>query len=376
MQKLPLYAKGALFVIGLFFLVAALYITRSIIVPIVFAFIIAILLYPVVKFFVRMRINRIIAITLTIVLATASMAALGLLLASQINKVSEEWPSMAEKFAGVIQQSISWVSDKFNIPRHSVNEWIAKTRVELINASGAVFGQTLVNLGGMLVALFLIPVYIFMILFYQPILVEFIHRLFGPAQHGRVVKVINETKSVIQQYLVGLIIEAAIIAVMYIVALLILGIDYAILLGIIAAILNLIPYIGGIIGVGLPMMVALATKPSPLYAIYIMVVFYIIQLIDNNFIVPRIVGSKVKINALFLLIVVIAGNALWGIPGMFLSIPLLAIVKLIFDNIQGLEPLGFLLGDTMPPIFKIDKSLLPGLKKAKKRDDDQGTISH
>jgi len=169
--------------------------------------------------------------------------------------------------------------------------------------------------------------------------------------------------SVIQLYLVGLVIDAVLVAILYIAALLILGIDYAILLGIIGALLNIIPYIGGIVAVALPMMVAIATKSSGWYAIYVLIIYYIIQLIDNNYIVPKIVASKVKINALFSIIVVIAGNALWGIPGMFLSIPLLAIIKLIFDNIESLKPWGFLLGDTMPSLLTIE----PILKKIKKK---------
>jgi predicted PurR-regulated permease PerM len=71
--------------------------------------------------------------------------------------------------------------------------------------------------------------------------------------------------------------------------------------------------------------------------------------------VPKVVASKVKLNALFSIIVVFIGNALWGVPGMFLSIPLLAIVKLICDQIEPLKPWGFLLGDTMPPLIKIKK---------------------
>jgi len=80
-----------------------------------------------------------------------------------------------------------------------------------------------------------------------------------------------------------------------------------------------------------------------------------IQVIDNNYIVPKIVASKVKINALVSIVVVLAFGALWGIPGMFISIPLTAIVKLIFDHIEPLKPWGFLLGDTMPQltIFKV-----------------------
>jgi predicted PurR-regulated permease PerM len=111
----------------------------------------------------------------------------------------------------------------------------------------------------------------------------------------------------------------------------------------------------------MPMMIAIVTKPTPWYAVYVLIVYYSIQLIDNNFIVPRIVASKVKINALFSIIAVLTGNLLWGIPGMFLSIPLLAIIKLIFDHIEPLKPWGFLLGDTMPPLIKIP----PLLKKIK-----------
>ncbi len=90
-------------------------------------------------------------------------------------------------------------------------------------------------------------------------------------------------------------------------------------------------------------------------AVYVVLAYYFIQLVDNNYIVPKIVASKVKINALFSIIAIIAGNAIWGITGMFLSIPLLAIIKLICDHIEPLKPLGFLLGDTMPPIIEIKK---------------------
>jgi predicted PurR-regulated permease PerM len=170
-----------------------------------------------------------------------------------------------------------------------------------------------------------------------------------------VTEIVTQTKTVIQRYLVGLIIEAMIVAALDATALLVLGIDYAILLGIFAALLNVIPYIGGLVAVALPMIVAIVTKTSAWVAIYVLILYYIIQLIDNNLIVPYIVASKVKINALFSIIVVFIGNALWGIPGMFLSIPLLAIGKLIFDRIELLKPWGFLLGDTMPPILNLNK---------------------
>jgi predicted PurR-regulated permease PerM len=254
-------------------------------------------------------------------------------------------------------------SGYFDINPQNIHDWITKTKDELINKSSAAIGQTLVSVGSGLVVLLLVPVYIFMILFYQPLLLEFIRRLFGTSNKSQVSEIVTQTKTVIQRYLIGLVIEAVIIATLETAALLILGIDYAILLGIIGALLNIIPYIGGLVAVALPMMVALATKSTAWYALYVLAIYYFIQLIDNNYIVPKIVASKVKINALFSIIVVIAGNALWGIPGMFLSIPLLAIVKLIFDHIEPLKPWGFLLGDTMPPLLKIKPIRFRRIKK-------------
>ena len=351
--QLPFFIKASIFFIGIVALLSILYIAQGIIVPIVFAIIIAIVLHPVVNFFVRRRINRIVAIVLTLLLTLLFIAAFCILLFSQASQFSETWPLLVDKFSAMLNQSITSISGYFDINPENIHEWILKTKNELINTSTAAIGQTLVAVGSMIAILLLVPTYVFIILFYQPLLIEFIHRLFGTSHQSKVTEIVTQTKTVVQRYLVGLVIEAIIVATLDATALLILGIDYAILLGIIAALLNVIPYIGGLVAVALPMMVAIATKSSPWFAFYVLIFYYVIQLIDNNFIVPYIVASKVKINALFSIIVVLAGNALWGIPGMFLSIPLLAIVKLIFDHIEPLKPWGFLLGDTMPPLLKI-----------------------
>jgi predicted PurR-regulated permease PerM len=358
----PFYAKATIFFIGFFALFTMLYIAQSIIVPLVFAIIIAIVLHPVVNFFIRKKINRVIAIAITLFLTFLVLAAFGALLISQATRFSESWPILADKFNGFLNQTITEASGYFDINPQKIHAWITKTQGELIKSGTAAIGRTLVILGNGVMVLLLLPVYIFLILFYQPILLEFIHRLFGTNNQSQVSEIVTQTKTVTQRYIIGLVIEAVMVATLDTIALLILGIDYALLIGIIGGLLNVIPYIGGIVAVALPMMVALGTKSSPLYALYVLAAYYLIQLVDNNYIVPKIVASKVKINALFSIIVVIAGNALWGIPGMFLSIPLLAIVKLICDHIEPLKPWGFLLGDTMPPLLKI-KSILKKNKK-------------
>jgi predicted PurR-regulated permease PerM len=350
--KLPLFTRASIFVIGLVALFAILYIAKGIILPVVFAVIFAIVLHPLVNFLVDKKINRVLAIVITLFLTFLVIAAFGILFFSQASRFSESWPILVDKFTEMFNETITWASGYFDINARKIHEWFANTKSELINSSTAAIGKTIVSVGSLLVVLFLIPVYVFMILFYHPILIEFIHRLFGTKNRIQVNLIVTKTKNVIQRYLIGLVIEASIVATLNIVALLSLGIEYPVLLGIFGALVNVIPYIGGIIGVAVFMLVALITK-SPVYIIYIIVIYSVIQFIDNHYIVPKIVDSKVRINALFAIIAVIAGNALWGIPGMFLSIPLLAIVKLICDNIEPLEPWGFLLGDTMPPLIKI-----------------------
>jgi predicted PurR-regulated permease PerM len=349
----PFFAKASIFFIGLVALLAILYIAQGIIVPFVFSIIIAILLHPLVNFLVKKKVNRVLAIVISLLITFLFIVGFISLLFSEASRFSESWPILVEKFTDIVNQFISGGSSYFDINPQAIHDWITKTQGELINTSTAAIGKTLVTVGTAIMIILLLPLYIFLLLYYQPIILEFIHRLFQTSNQSQVNKIVTQTKTVVQRYLTGLIIEAVLIATMEIITLLILGVDYAILLGILGAILNMIPYIGGIIAVALPMMVAIVTKSSGWTAIYILIIYYIIQLIDNNFIVPKIVASKVKINALFSILAVFIGNALWGIPGMFLSIPLLAIIKLICDNIEPLKPWGFLLGDTMPSILSI-----------------------
>ena len=349
---LPFYAKAGIFLVGLSALLAILYIAQGIIVPLVFAFIIAILLHPLVNLFVRIRINRILAIFITLLLTILVLAAFIALIYTQAVSFGNSWPILVQKFTVILNDSISYVSRYFEIKPSLIHAWITKTQHELITIDSTLVGNTIVTVGSTMANLLLIPVYIFVILYYQPHLIEFIRQLFDEAHQTQVRAIVTQTKSVVQHYLVGLIIEAIIVGILNTAGLLLLGIQYAILLGVLGAVLNMIPYIGGIISIALFMMVALVTKDSAWFALYVLGVHTVVQIIDNDYIVPKIVASRVKINALFSILVVLIGNALWGIAGMFLSLPLLAIVKVIFDHIESTKPWGYLLGDSMPQLIR------------------------
>ena len=343
--KIPFYIKASLFLVGLYVFISMLSIAREILLPLIFATIVAILLSPAVTFLVNKKVNRAFSVSVVVLLALLIAGGLIVLISSQASRFRDALPQLSDKFQVLLNQFVAWASGCIHISVQKINAWIVHSQNEFINSISTSIGSTLSTMGGILAAAVLTPVYIFMILFYQPHLVGFTHKLFGADNDKDVSEILTQIKTIIRGYLSGLFAEFVIISIMNSIGLLILGIDYAILLGIFGAVLNVIPLIGGIICVALFIVIALLTK-SAIYVLYVIALYALIQFIDNHYIFPKIVGSKVKLNALFSIIAVIAGNALWGIPGMFLAIPLMAIIKLICDHVASLKPLGFLLGAT------------------------------
>lgn len=351
-DSFPYMAKAALLIIGLYYFVRILFIAQGILLPIIYAGIIAILISPPVHFLIKKNINRAVAIGGVLVGVLLIGVVLMAWISSQASRFGEALPQLSVKFDILLNEAIAWFSEVFSVRTKLIHEWIATTKGDLVHNSGGVIGSTFSTMGEMLATIFLTPVYIFMLLYYQPHLVGFVHRIFGTENDKKVSEILTETKVVVQSYLIGLFIQFAILSVLNSVGLLIIGMEYAILLGTLGALLNIIPYLGGIITMFTFAVIALMTK-SPVHVLYVLAMYTLIQFIDNNYIVPKIVGSKVKLNALVSFVAVIVGAALWGIPGMFLSIPLTAVIKLILDRTESMKSWGYLLGDTMPPLVRL-----------------------
>ena len=354
--KFPFYAKASLFLIGLYVFTAILYLTQDVILPLIYATGVAIQLSPVIGFLAKKGINRVVAIAGVLIIAVLIVGALIALLVSQASMLRTAWPHLVTKLHEFINQVVDWVSGYLNLSPDKINGWISETTSEFMKNRNAAIGVTLTTMSGILSATILTPVYIFMILFYQPHLLAFVHNIFGADNDKKVSEILTETRVVVKGYIGGLFGEFVIIAILNSIGLLILKMDYAILLGVIGAVLNVIPIIGGIICIALFVIIALLTK-SPLYIIYVLGLYALIQFIDDHYIFPRIVGAKVKLNLLISIIAVIVGDALWGIPGMFLAIPITAVLKIIFDRVETLKSWGFLFGDTIRSTGKSKFSL-------------------
>lgn len=345
--RLPFYAKVSLFLVCLISIVIILLAAKNIFIIVFIATFFAIILSPVVNFLERKILSRALALILTILPVLLIGALIGVLLIPSFDRFIDQLPILIKKLQILLSQITSWASDNFNLSTDAIDDWIIKTEKLALSNISAQIGITLASLGSFLIKLILIPVYMFMILYYQPLLIRFILNISGKDNEQRVGDILTEIKRTIQSYLAGLLIEAVIVATLYSSGLLIIGIEYAVVLGIIGALLNVIPYLGGIVAASLFTTIALITKPSS-YVIYVLLIYALTHLIDVYFVTPKIVASKVRINALISITVILAGDALWGIPGMLFSIPVTGIFKLIFDRIEFLKPLGELLGDNMP----------------------------
>ncbi|MCC6702317.1 MAG: AI-2E family transporter [Fluviicola sp.] len=359
--KHPFYAKIAFIFIGLAILIQFLFIAQSILIPIVYATILAILLNPIVNFLIKHKTPKMLAIALVVLLAFVIIGAILFLLIAQGINFSESLPGIKVKLNEMSTQFLQWISSKTHIHESEINKWILTNQSKQLD--NFAFGKNLSMLGHFAASTFLMPVYLCMILYYKPLFIEFIRRLFKTRFHATVEQVLLSSKKIIQSYLIGLFFELIIVSILNATGLFILGIEYAILLGVLGAVLNLIPYLGGIIGVAIFMVIALVTK-TPIHMLYVLLMYSVIQFVDNNFIIPRVVAARVQLNAFVSIIVVIIGGAIWGIPGMFLSIPVTAIIKVIFDHIESLKPWGYLLGEIVPT--KQSNLLKPALKLLEK----------
>lgn len=340
----PSYQKLSIIVLGLGAFVYGLHIGAGIIVPMMFALLLAMLLNPFVSRLQKWRFPRVLAIAIAVLFAMLALAGLAYFIGTQAAHFSDSLPQIKQKLNGLGTEAQRWAQDAFNLRKREVSDAVEKVKNEGMEQGSSLVGQTLTAVGTLFAFFFLLPVFTFLLLLYKKLLLTFIGKLFPPKDHHVVQDVLQNTKGVVQSYLVGLIFEAGIVAALNWVGLMIIGVQYALLLAVIGAVLNLIPYIGMMIATILPMVLALATG-EPSDALWVLALYAFVQFLDNNFIVPRVVASRVELNALVSILAVMVGGAIWGVPGMFLSLPLTAMLKVIFDRVPGLEPWGFVLGD-------------------------------
>jgi predicted PurR-regulated permease PerM len=368
LDSTPFYKKLTFCLFAISLLGLILYLGRDIIIPFAFALLLAVLLLPAINFLEKKKVPRVTAILIVLVISVFLIALVLYFLSTQIISFAEDVPAIKRNLDEHYARIQKWIRTTFKLTYREQKELMSNAAEKVKDSTPQYLGETFLSVTQFFGLAFLLPIYTFLILYYRQMLRKFLIMVFKDDHEEKVVEIIRESKSIIQNYMVGLLIEMAIVAGMNITGFMILGINYAILLGVLAAILNLIPYIGMLIATILCMLVTISSSNNIMDAVWVGVILAGVQFIDNNILMPRIVGSKVKINALITILAVLIGGALCGFSGMFLAIPGVAILKIVFDRVDEMKPWGMLLGDDITGVHsgKFIRSLGHGIRKKPK----------
>jgi len=338
------YSKKIYTLLVIALMVVLIYSASSILFPLFLAFILAILVRPVDDFLQKKwKFPKVVSVVVTELLLLLVFAIILYLLAGQLKQFFKDLPETQERLMKVVHDISDWIYHKFGISILQQQTFLKEKIMKGGSGSGA-FGS-ISNVFGYLA---LLPVYIFLFMFYRNLLLEFLMRIVNPKKTEQMQVIVNDIKFIVRKYIIGLLLEIVVVATLMFIGLSILGVKFALFLAILTALLNLIPYIGVLVANVINCLVAFSFNTNAEESILgVMAVTGLVQFIDNMILMPRIVGNNVRINALASIICVIVGGSLAGVPGMFLAIPITAIIKVILDSVPQWEPYGFLLGDEM-----------------------------
>jgi len=357
-QSLPVWFKGVMALIGLTLLFFILKMGEPIIVPLIFAGLLAMLLEPLCNWLESKKIPRPFAILLSMLVVLLLLAGIISLITMQFVQFSEQIPEMRLRLNQLADELLSAAHQLIPLAPEQQMQYLERGVDTLIKQSGALATTFISATTDLISFVGLMPIYVFFLMYYRGQYKRFLMKLVGRRGQSSVENILNDIQGVVRKYILGMLTVITILAALNTTGLVLLGIDHAVFFGVFAGFMALIPFIGIIIGSIPPILFALLMTNSLLYPLGVITVFAIVQFLEGNFITPKVMSSQVSINPLIAIIALLVGSQLWGIEGMILSVPLVGILKTTFDHIDELKPFGFLLGNQIeePPIEQMDGS--------------------
>lgn len=348
MKDLPLTVRRSIELLGIFLLGTLLVLGKGIIMPVLTAFFVSIMLLPVYRFLRRRKFPEVLAILLPILLVAVFLGIIIWFFSAQVSMLVADFPTIQKNVSIHLTSLSNWINQKTDFSTQEQVKFLKEQSAKMLANAGAMASGAAGSLGSVFIFMGLMPIYIYLFLFYKNLLLRFVFIWFETSQHKKVEEVMKETEVIIKSYLIGLLIQIAYITILLGGILMLIGIKHALLIGVIFAILNLIPYVGALIGnlIGVLLTLTSSQEIAPIFIVLGVIAF--VQFLDNNILMPRIVGSKVRINAFAAILGVFIGGSLVGVSGMFLALPMIAVFKIIFDRAEMFKPWGVLLGDERP----------------------------
>lgn len=350
--KFTFLPKLALVLFCVISLAYILILGHSLLAPMFFSFLMALLMLPLANYLEnKLKFKRGLATLTSVIIMIVVIGAIVTFFVNQLSALAKDWPLLEKNANESFHELQNYVAKHFGLNSQKQLDYIHKNTEKAVETSATLLTATLAGLSSSLLFFGFTLLFTFFILNYRTILYTFLINVFKEEHKEKVTTIISQVQKIIKKYILGLFIQMFIVTLLMVGILSILGIKYAVLLGLTAGIFNIIPYIGIFSALVISCLITFATAGAG-KALIVLLVYIGVHAVDGNVLLPLVVGSKVKINALISFIGIIVGEMLWGISGMFLCIPMLAITKIIFDNIDDLKPWGYLMGEGNKPVKK------------------------
>jgi predicted PurR-regulated permease PerM len=344
MQKMPFTFRLASWLIIAVLGTIVLIYTKNLLLPIIIAALLSLLLYPVYKKLLSWKIPNALSVVITLLLVTIILFLILILVSKEIRSLVSDLGGLSGKINDKFNALQQYIAEHMQIEGTTINDGMTGAKNKLIDYIGELVSGTVAGTTNLMSILVLIVVYIFCFLLYNKAFKNFAFALLATEKQNMASTVINEIQKLVQNYLLGLLTVILIIGTLNSIGLLIIGVDHALFFAFFAAMLTVIPYIGISIGALLTVFYTLLTKDNSWSAFAVACVMFSVQFLESNLITPRIVGSRVSVNPFVAIVALLVGGELWGIPGMILSVPLTAILKVILDIYPSTQALGYFIG--------------------------------
>lgn len=336
------YAATLVLLIAIVFLLSQL---KVLLVPVFFALLFSVMLFPICRRMETAGLARGVSALMSVFIMTLLFASLFFMLFRQFGNLLQEGPELVSKMSVLLDKAENYFSKTFSIRKSIAADHVNKQLGQVMENSGSIVTALIAVITSFVAQVFLIPLFAFFFLYYRDFFLEFFYKLFPSSDNGWIDETLEKIYFLIQNYLLGLVIVMGIIGILNSVGLYLLGIEYAFFFGFLAALLNLVPYVGVMIGAILPALMALITKDSYWYSVGVIGVMMFVQILESNLITPYVVGSKVSINPLIVIFMFVLFGQLWGISGLILALPFTAILKVLLETMPACKAYSFVLGE-------------------------------
>ncbi len=327
-------------------IITLLKVAQPVLLPLAVAILFSFLLMPISQKLESWKVPRGLAIIISLLVAVLLVAALIYFFYSQVLMFVNDWPELSKQLSAKIDKLFSFISERFNYSEVEQKNWLNE-RLQSAGSSAASYALGIFSATGSFIAsVALLPIFIFFLTYYRDKYKHFVELMANDEEKaGKALGIIKKITVVSQKYLKGLFLVIVILSILNSTGFLLLGLRHAVLFGVLLALLNIIPYIGILIGSIFPVMMALITEDQLGIALGVLGVTIFVQFLENNFITPNVVGSSVSINPFTAILGLTTSALVWGIVGMIIALPFIGMMKVAFDNIDPLKPWGYLMGE-------------------------------